>query len=37
MGQFDMGGQPLHRIEKAIDLLANQVAPIVRKALAAKA
>jgi alkanesulfonate monooxygenase SsuD/methylene tetrahydromethanopterin reductase-like flavin-dependent oxidoreductase (luciferase family) len=36
MGQFDMGGQPLHRIEKAIDLLANQVAPIVRKALAAK-
>lgn len=33
MGQFDMGNQPLHRVEKAIDLLANEVAPIVRKAL----
>jgi alkanesulfonate monooxygenase SsuD/methylene tetrahydromethanopterin reductase-like flavin-dependent oxidoreductase (luciferase family) len=33
MGQFDMGGQPLVRVEKAIDLLANKVAPIVRRAL----
>lgn len=33
MGQFDMGGQPLSRVEKAIDLLANKVAPMVRKAL----
>jgi alkanesulfonate monooxygenase SsuD/methylene tetrahydromethanopterin reductase-like flavin-dependent oxidoreductase (luciferase family) len=33
MGQFDMGNQPLARVEKAIDLLANKVAPIVRKAL----
>ncbi|WP_260287755.1 LLM class flavin-dependent oxidoreductase [Peribacillus aracenensis] len=34
MGQFDMGGQSLSRVEKAIDLLANKVAPIVRQALA---
>ncbi|MEK3886212.1 LLM class flavin-dependent oxidoreductase [Bacillus sp. FSL K6-3431] len=33
MGQFDMGGQPLAKVEKAIDLLANKVAPIVRRAL----
>lgn len=33
MGQFDMGNQPLARVEKAIDLLANKVAPIVRSAL----
>ncbi|MCM3410179.1 LLM class flavin-dependent oxidoreductase [Metabacillus litoralis] len=33
MGQFDMGGQPLTRVEKAIDLLASKVAPMVRKAL----
>lgn len=33
MGQFDMGGQPLARVEKTIDLLANRVAPIVRRAL----
>lgn len=33
MGQFDMGNQPLARIEKAIDLLASKVAPIVRKEL----
>lgn len=33
MGQFDMGDQPLSRVEKAIDLLANKVAPMVRKAL----
>jgi alkanesulfonate monooxygenase SsuD/methylene tetrahydromethanopterin reductase-like flavin-dependent oxidoreductase (luciferase family) len=33
MGQFDMGGQPLARVEKAIDLLANKVAPMVRRAL----
>lgn len=33
MGQFDLGGQPLSRVEKVIDLLANKVAPIVRKAL----
>lgn len=33
MGQFDMGGQPLSRVEKAMDLLANKVAPIVRRAL----
>lgn len=34
MGQFDMGGMPLAKVEKAIDLLANDVAPKVRKALA---
>src|SRR5690606_22127374 len=28
MGQFDMGGLPLSRVEKAIDLLANRVAPM---------
>ncbi|MCR8657636.1 LLM class flavin-dependent oxidoreductase [Paenibacillus sp. T3-5-0-4] len=33
MGQLDMGNQPMVRVEKAIDLLANKVAPIVRKAL----
>ncbi|MCD1159584.1 LLM class flavin-dependent oxidoreductase [Peribacillus frigoritolerans] len=33
MGQFDMGNQPPARVEKAIDLLANKVAPIVRDAL----
>lgn len=33
MGQFDMGNQPMNRVEKAIDLLANSVAPMVRKAL----
>ena len=33
MGQFDMGNQPMARVEKAIDLLANKVAPIVRRAL----
>lgn len=33
MGQFDMGNQPLARVEKAIDLLANKVAPIVRREL----
>lgn len=33
MGQFDMGNQPAARVENAIDLLANKVAPIVRKAL----
>lgn len=36
MGQFDMGGQSLSRVEKAIDLLANKVAPTVRKALTKK-
>ncbi|RFU68548.1 LLM class flavin-dependent oxidoreductase [Bacillus sp. V59.32b] len=36
MGQFDMGGQSLANVEKAIDLLANKVAPIVRNALAKK-
>lgn len=34
MGQFDMGNQPMARVEKAIDLLANKVAPIVMKSLA---
>lgn len=34
MGQFDMGNQSLSRVEKAIDLLANEVAPMVKKALA---
>lgn len=33
MGQFDMGGQPLSRVEQAIDLLANKVAPMVHNAL----
>ncbi|WP_141501137.1 LLM class flavin-dependent oxidoreductase [Paenibacillus luteus] len=33
MGQFDMGNQPSARVERAIDLLANKVAPIVRNAL----
>ncbi|WP_245596784.1 LLM class flavin-dependent oxidoreductase [Shimazuella kribbensis] len=31
MGQLDLGEQSLSKIEKAIDLLANKVAPIVRK------
>ncbi len=34
LGQLDMGNQPLARVEKAIDLLANKVAPIVRRAIA---
>ncbi|WP_318837443.1 LLM class flavin-dependent oxidoreductase [Psychrobacillus glaciei] len=33
MGQFDMGNQSMARVGKAIDLLANKVAPIVRRAL----
>ena len=33
MGQFDIGNQPLSKVEKSIDLLANKVAPIVRKEL----
>ncbi|MDF0728941.1 LLM class flavin-dependent oxidoreductase [Cytobacillus sp. S13-E01] len=33
IGQFDMGGQPLARVEKAIGLLASKVAPMVRRAL----
>ncbi|MGJ5709830.1 LLM class flavin-dependent oxidoreductase [Staphylococcus equorum] len=33
MGQFDMGNQPMVQVEKAIDLLANKVAPIVRNEL----
>ncbi|OMD83979.1 luciferase [Paenibacillus odorifer] len=33
MGQFDMGNQSMARVEKAIDLLANKVAPIVRRSL----
>jgi len=33
MGQFDMGNQSMSKVEKAIDLLANKVAPIVRKSL----
>lgn len=33
MGQFDMGNQPMTRVEKAIDLLANKVAPMVRRAI----
>ncbi|KKI88471.1 luciferase [Bacillus sp. SA1-12] len=31
MGQLDIGGQSLVKVEKAIDLLANKVAPIVQK------
>lgn len=37
MGQFDMGGQPIARVARAIELLATEVAPAVRKALGAKA
>ena len=33
LGQFDIGSQPLSRVEKGIDLLANKVAPIVNRAL----
>lgn len=33
MGQIDIGGQKIAKVEKAIDLLANKVAPIVRKEL----
>lgn len=33
MGQIDIGGLPITQVEKAIDLLANKVAPIVRKKL----
>lgn len=31
MGQFDMGGQPLSKVAKAIELLATEVAPVVRR------
>ncbi|WP_413375037.1 LLM class flavin-dependent oxidoreductase [Alkalihalobacillus sp. 1P02AB] len=31
MGQIDLADQPLVQVEKAIDLLANKVAPIVQK------
>jgi len=31
MGQLDIGGQSLVNVEKAIDILANKVAPIVQK------
>ncbi|OCT12166.1 luciferase [Paenibacillus pectinilyticus] len=36
MGQFDMGGQSLSKVAKAIELLATEVAPAVRKALKQK-
>ncbi|CAN7734864.1 LLM class flavin-dependent oxidoreductase [Paenibacillus sp. LjRoot153] len=36
MGQFDMGGQPLSKVEKAIDLLATEVAPVVRREIRKK-
>ncbi|HYF76890.1 MAG TPA: LLM class flavin-dependent oxidoreductase [Symbiobacteriaceae bacterium] len=31
MGQFDMGGQPLSKVAAAIELLATEVAPVVRR------
>lgn len=31
MGQIDLGGMPLSKVEKTIDLLANRVAPLVRR------
>lgn len=31
MGQFDMGGQPLSKVATAIELLATEVAPVVRR------
>ncbi|WP_078382485.1 LLM class flavin-dependent oxidoreductase [Sutcliffiella halmapala] len=36
MGQIDLAGLPLGQVEKAIDLLANKVAPIVQKEIARK-
>lgn len=36
MGQFDMGGQPLSKVAKAIELLATEVAPVVRRELRKK-
>jgi probable LLM family oxidoreductase len=31
MGQFDLGGQPLSKVAAAIELLATEVAPVVRR------
>ncbi|WP_313641968.1 LLM class flavin-dependent oxidoreductase [Paenibacillus sp.] len=36
MGQFDMGGQPLAKVAAAIELLATEVAPVVRREVAKK-
>jgi probable LLM family oxidoreductase len=36
MGQFDMGGQPLSKVAKAIELLATEVAPVVRREIRKK-
>lgn len=36
MGQFDMGGQPLSKIAAAIELLATEVAPVVRREIKKK-
>ncbi len=36
MGQFDMGGQPLSKVERAIELLATEVAPVVRREIRKK-
>lgn len=33
MGQFDLGGQPLSKVARAIELLATEVAPVVRREL----
>lgn len=36
MGQFDMGGQPLSKVATAIELLATEVMPVVRRELRKK-
>jgi alkanesulfonate monooxygenase SsuD/methylene tetrahydromethanopterin reductase-like flavin-dependent oxidoreductase (luciferase family) len=36
MGQFDMGGQPLSKVAAAIELLAAEVAPVVRREIKKK-
>ena len=36
MGQFDMGGQPLSKVASAIELLATEVAPVVKREIRKK-
>jgi hypothetical protein len=36
LGQIDVGGQPFAKVAKGIELLATKVAPVVRKAVAAR-
>lgn len=36
MGQFDLGGQSLSKVAAAIELLATEVAPVVRREIRKK-